>query len=215
MKIECKLIRDGGTRADIDGVEYHFEPLPDGKHVAEVTHEAHIDRFLAIPDGYRVYHGEHDPKGKPAAVAASAGLSPAPAKKAREGSFLKGSDNHQPQYEIGSKIYALGDVVRKAFEASGLTEDDWNELPEDEREAKIDIALDDLADAAEAAAKAAASTPAADADAGAEGKGEGEGEAPAANPERDALVAAYKEKFGKAPHYRASVETIKAALAAE
>ena len=213
MKIECKLIRDGGTRADIDGVEYHFEPLADGKHVAEVVNEVHIDRFLAIPDAYRVYHGDLEPKGKPAAVAASAGLAPAPAKKAREGSFLYGSNNHQPQYEIGGQIYALGDVVRKAFEASGLTEDDWNELPEDEREAKIDIALDDLADAAEAAAKAAASTPAADA--GAEGKGEGEGEAPAANPERDALVAAYKEKFGKAPHYRASVETIKAALAAE
>lgn len=33
--------------------------------------------------------------------------------------------------------------------------------------------------------------------------------------ERDALVAEYVAKFGKKPHYRASIETIKAELAGE
>ena len=211
MKLECKLIRDKGTRVELDGVEYHFEPLADGAHVAEVEHKDHIDRLLGIPEAYRLYHGDLEPTEKPGKVAAAAGLATAPVKKEREGSFLKGSSNFNPQYTIGGTVYPLADVTRKAFEASGLTEDDWNELPEDEIEAKIEIVLDDLADAADKAAAAEkakeAGEPAGDAD-------------PAANAakpdaERDALVEQYKTKFGKAPHYRASAETIKAALAAE
>jgi hypothetical protein len=56
--IECKLIREGGTRADIGGIEYHFAPQPDGAHVALVENEEHADRFLSITEGYRLYRGE-------------------------------------------------------------------------------------------------------------------------------------------------------------
>ncbi len=60
MKIESVLKRAGGTKVELDGVEYHFAPQEDGCHVAEVVKRAHIDRFLAIPEGYRLYLPEED-----------------------------------------------------------------------------------------------------------------------------------------------------------
>lgn len=144
MKIECKLKRNGGSKVDIDGIEYHFEPLNDGAHVADVEDKDHIDRFLAISEGYRVYHGELAPEGKPQTIAAAVGLVVNPEQKTREGSFLHGSSDHAAQYTIGDTTYSLGDLVKKAFEASQLSEDDWNELDEEDRAARIDIVLDDL-----------------------------------------------------------------------
>ena len=38
------------------GTEYHFAPMPDGCHVAEVENPEHQDRFLSI--GYKIYRGE-------------------------------------------------------------------------------------------------------------------------------------------------------------
>lgn len=55
LMIECKLHREGGTHAEIDGVTYHFKPRSDGAHVARVDRDDHIERFLAIPEGYRLY----------------------------------------------------------------------------------------------------------------------------------------------------------------
>jgi hypothetical protein len=55
MKIECKLKREGGSKIDLDNIEYHFAPGADGAHVAEVENDEHIARFLAIPEGYRIY----------------------------------------------------------------------------------------------------------------------------------------------------------------
>lgn len=185
MKIECVLKRDKGTKAEVGGILYHFEPLEDGAHVADITDEAHIDRFLSIADGYKVYHGKLAPTGEPVAVAVVQVQSTPEAKK--PSGLLNGSSQHQPQYEIGGETYVLIDIIRKAFDASGLTEDDWNELDEDEVAAKLDIVLDDLAEAAE--------------------------KEPVAADEHAALVEAYKVKFGKAPHYKASIDTLKAKLA--
>jgi hypothetical protein len=55
MKIECILKRPGGTKVDLGGTEYHFAPQADGAHVAVVKENAHIQRFLSIPEGYRIY----------------------------------------------------------------------------------------------------------------------------------------------------------------
>lgn len=52
MKIKCKQIRDGGTKVPMGKKEYHFAPDENGDHVADVTNKAHIDRFLAITEGY-------------------------------------------------------------------------------------------------------------------------------------------------------------------
>lgn len=57
MDIECKLIREGGTRVTIGETEYHFAPRDDGAHVATVEDEEHQDTFLAIPEAYGLYRG--------------------------------------------------------------------------------------------------------------------------------------------------------------
>jgi len=48
MQIELLLKREGGSLIDIDGVNYFFTPDSSGRHVAEVTNQSHIDRFLSI-----------------------------------------------------------------------------------------------------------------------------------------------------------------------
>lgn len=63
--IECKLIRKGGTHVDIDGIDYHFAPLSDGAHVCNVENEEHVERFLSIREGYRLYCGEGKPDADP------------------------------------------------------------------------------------------------------------------------------------------------------
>ena len=178
MKIECILKRDGGTRTDIGGVAYHFAPLADGAHVAEVAQTDHIDRFLSIPEGYRVYHGQAEPKAPPEPITRPATVQQA--EQPKPSAMLSGSEQHPPEFTIAGKVYTQLDVVQMAFAASGLTSDEWNDLGDDERAAKIDIALDDLSETAD---------------------------------DRAELVAQYEAKFGKKPHGKASIDTIKAKLA--
>lgn len=189
MNIECILRRPGGTKAEIGGIEYHFSPLEDGAHVTNVDEPAHIDRFLSIADAYKVYHGALQALTNPVKLSAAA-----PAATTTEATpetlGLVGSDDHPPQFDIGGTIYTLGDVVRKAFKDSGMEYDAWNEMHDDDRKARIDMALDDLADAAEKAAAAQA------------------------DPQtRDEWAAVHLAKFGKLPHHKASIETIKKAIA--
>lgn len=150
MKIQCILERKGGTVAEIGGIEYYFEPLEDGAHVAEVENEAHIDRFLSIAEAYKVYHGKQSPKGKPTAIANP--VKPAePTPAASDRLRLFGSSEHPPSFDVNGKTYTQMDIIKIAFEASRLSEDDWNELAEEDRGARIDMALDDLADAVDEA----------------------------------------------------------------
>jgi hypothetical protein len=191
MKIESILKRQGGTHADIGGISYHFEPLDDGAHVADVEQDGHIDAFLAIPEGYKVYHGKIAPKGKASTVVA---LKLVPITMPSKTTVpLAGSEQHPPVFDVNGRSFTQLEVVAKAFAASGLTSDEWNDLGDDERAAKIDITLDDMADADEIPT-------AADAD-----------EAVAADA-RALLVSQYEEKFGKKPHYRLSAEKIQAEL---
>lgn len=176
MKIQCILERKGGTVTDIGGVEYHFEPLDDGAHVAEVENEAHIDRFLSISEAYKVYHGKGTPKGKPVLIAEPSAIAPASLEIPKAGSRLFGSADHPPSFDVNGKTYSQMEIVKIAFEASRMTEDEWNELPEEDRAARIDMALDDLADAAPGdegkadAAEAKAEKPATPAKPGRKGK---------------------------------------------
>ena len=52
MKIEHILKREGGTVIPMGGQSYHFAPDAEGRHVAEVTDPAHIERFLSIREGF-------------------------------------------------------------------------------------------------------------------------------------------------------------------
>lgn len=66
MLIESILKRAKGTFVDIDGVTYHFVPASGrftDPHVATVTDVAHIERFLSIPEGYRI--ADDQPEAEP------------------------------------------------------------------------------------------------------------------------------------------------------
>lgn len=192
MKIECILHRPGGTKVELGGKLYHFEPQDDGRHVADVAVEAHIERFLSIPEAYRILR-------TPGAEAVAQTVTPAqgddePVKTTLEpGQALAGSTSHPAQFEIEGKTYSLEAVVRRAFDDSGLTVEEWNDLDDETRATKIDLVLDGIA--------------------------EGEVTLEAVEPqmseedERAALIEQYKAKFGSAPRGRMSIETLKAKLA--
>lgn len=64
MKIECKLIRDGGTFVTLGGTNYHFAPTVTAggvRHIAEVKDKEHIERLLSIPEAYRLYDEPVEP----------------------------------------------------------------------------------------------------------------------------------------------------------
>jgi len=149
MKIECILKREGGSVVDLGGIEYHFEPVADGAHVADVADEAHIDRFLSISEGYKLYHGKGTPKGTPKQIGELEPVNvPAPAGTKPVGA-LSGSDELPPQFEINGQTITQLEAVQAAFAASGMTSDEWNELDSSERTAKIEIALDTMEEADE------------------------------------------------------------------
>lgn len=189
MDIECKLKRTGGTRTSIETAEYHFAPRDDGAHVADVTIEAHVDRFLAISEGYCLYRGSAAaPKAE---VTKATKAVPAPVVEAApepEVVILLGSSTHPAGFEIHGKTYALGDVVVLAQTASGLDAKEWNELEEDSRADLIDEELDKL-------------------------NGAGQNAQPDEAAVRADLVAQYQAKFGTKPHYKLSVEKLRAKLA--
>lgn len=76
MRIECKIIRPGGSFVDIGGINYHFKPVSEAQqaaHVADVEDDEHIARFLAIPEGYRIYNPDRKAAVKPTVVEAEPG----------------------------------------------------------------------------------------------------------------------------------------------
>lgn len=133
MQIECKLKREGGTKADIDGIVYHFTPLADGAHVADVLNEKHQDRFLSISEGYRLYRGtEQAPPAAPADTVPAADIAIA----------LLYSSMHPATFDIGGKTWQLGEVV--ALAAASFGPEEWNELSDEARADLIDEQLDKL-----------------------------------------------------------------------
>jgi len=53
MLIESIIRRKSGTKVELDGIEYHFTPGEDGRHVAHVGDNGHVATFLAIKEGFR------------------------------------------------------------------------------------------------------------------------------------------------------------------
>lgn len=64
------------------------------------------------------------------------------------GQMLLGSDNFDSEVEIAGKMVQLGVVVAAAHAKSGLTVEQWNALPQDQRDDLIDDAADDMEAAA-------------------------------------------------------------------
>lgn len=184
MDIECKLKREGGTYVEIGKSQYHFAPLDDGAHVANVADEAHQDRFLSIPEAYRVYRGSE--KGAPApkaVVASSAPVTPdSESDQPPADTVLLGSSVHPASFDIHGKTYALGEIVALAQAGSGLDATEWNELEDESRADLIDEQLDKLNTAAP--------------------------------DERAQLAAQYEQKFNKAAPGNWGVKKLREALAA-
>jgi hypothetical protein len=59
MRIVSIIRRKAGTDVTFDGVLYRFRPEVEGDftslHVADVEDEGHVQRFLAIPEGYKLH----------------------------------------------------------------------------------------------------------------------------------------------------------------
>lgn len=59
--IECLLKRIGGSKVDLDGAQYHFQPATGehtDPHVALVDNTDHITILLGIPEGYALASDE-------------------------------------------------------------------------------------------------------------------------------------------------------------
>lgn len=138
MQIECKLKREGGSKVELGGILYHFLPLPDGAHVADVEREDHQDRFLSIAEGYRLYRGTEAAPPQEIQQQAKEDIAIA----------LLGSSVHPATFDIGGQTWQQSEIV--AMAAASFSPLDWNELSDEARADLIDEQLDKLE--AEAAA---------------------------------------------------------------
>lgn len=209
MKIESLIKRKNGTKVQLDAPkrEYLFAPESgnfNDPHVCDVEEESHARILLRISGGYRLAEGE---KGLP-----DEDINPP---------RLKGSAVHDARYTIkGGDVVELEDLVNMAFEDSGLDEDDWNELADQQRYEYIDTTLRELQEGfheTNDAVKPGDDEKTGDAKDNNEGKDESQQEEkPKAEgkpkdgdlPPRKELVAAFKEKFGRNPSNKLSVEDL-------
>lgn len=221
MKIECKLKRQGGSHVTLGTTNYHFAPDADDAHVCDVTDEAHQDRFLSIPEGYRLYR-----KGQVAATIAQwqpkPVAAPVPVVSPAERESLKFPDT----FTIGDAEHTLADVIAATRAANDLDEDLWGDLTVEEQSAKIEAQLDAMQDAADAAAMEAlmatkeegpdnTGKPAFDDGANlSQAKPSQANNAPVdADAERAALAEQYKKLNGKLPHHKWSIAKIRDEIA--
>lgn len=141
MKIESLIKRPGGSIIDMDAPkrQYHFKPA-DGQpheapHIAVVGEPVHAKALLRIREGFRLVDGEVDPdvlRGD------ADGFLP-------HGAALTGSNIHNASYDIaGGETVQLGELVVMAFQDSGLSYEQWEELADQERYDYIDATLAEL-----------------------------------------------------------------------
>lgn len=134
MLIESLIKRKDGTKVEMEGPErvYHFKPSEnDTRHIADVDVDVHAKMFLRIREGYKAVDPvdlEDDEDGD-------------------TGRNLNGSNIHSASYTIkGGDVIELEDLVNMAFDDSGLSEDEWNQLDDADRYAYIDTTLSELQD---------------------------------------------------------------------
>lgn len=129
MKVKCLLKREGGTKVDIEGVQYHFAPdKATGNHVAEVKDKKHLARFLSISEAYELDDGEDAPD---LTDVKSDDLSNLKIK-------LLGSDWQPETVELGNgTTIATKLLVEAIFNVSGMTVEQWNAQSEEEVKALL------------------------------------------------------------------------------
>ena len=159
--IRCKIIREGGSVIDIGKKEYNFKPNEKGDHVAEVTDESHIGRFLSIERGYEVYETDLSASKIKSLIKQSKIDWATPVQDEEDED--EDTDANEPEDNdlgqpalIGSEVLpenitlhgrkkiSLGDLVAAAFDDSGISAEEWNALSDDDREGRINAKLDAL-----------------------------------------------------------------------
>lgn len=213
MKIESLIKRKNkktgrsGTEVQLEAPRrvYHFKPESGNHadpHVCEVENEGHIRALLKIREGFRPAAGEDAP----------------PAAEIEERQ-LNGSTVHDAKYTIkGGDTIELSDLVNMAFDDSGLDEDQWNELDDQQRYEYIDTTLRELQEGfkeeptssqQEAKDEEPEQQEEAKQD---ESKPEEKADAPL---DRKELAAQFEKKFGRKPSNRMKAEDIARALSEE
>ena len=135
MKIESMIKRKKGTQVQLEAPRrlYHFKPesgVLSDPHVCDVEIESHARALLKIREGFRLVDGEQ-----------------APEMEEQEERRLNGSSVHDAHYTIkGGEVIELADLVNMAFDDSGLDEDEWNALADQQRYVYIDATLRELKD---------------------------------------------------------------------
>lgn len=121
MKIECILIRDGGTHAEIGGVSYHFGPSPehDGRHVAVVDNPLHAARFISIVEGYRMLPEALDDAGDGLPENAADPATESPAETSAEGDA--GADAERAEVEAEQQQQAITQAAETIANAPDLS----------------------------------------------------------------------------------------------
>lgn len=94
--IESIIRRPNGTRVTLGSTNYHFKPDAAERHVAEVSEPAHVDRFLAIPEGYRAAERLAVTDGISAAVQQSQPNPEPPQKPAATNTITPNADPEPP-----------------------------------------------------------------------------------------------------------------------
>lgn len=187
MKIESIIRRKNGTRVEMDEAVYHFKPTDaDERHLCEVEIKAHIQRFLAIPEGYQ-----------PADLSDLSDITqPAPAEPTGE------------QPVLGT----LDGVVEQDGTVTKLEELPRDQLLVLARDMEIEGA-EDMTDEQLAAAVRAEPVEPVDEPTEEPTKDEPQKDKAPAELSRDDLAKQYEAKFGKRPHHKLSAERIKQILA--
>lgn len=189
MKIESIIRRRSGTTVTFDGATYTFKPDDRGRHVAEVTNERHVARFLMVPEGFRwIKDGEDDEMPEAVRLLTPGVVS------------AEQAERLETDLQVANGVIdKLQDDIKSMRERLLAVEAENDTL-------KRRIALADNALDGEPGQKAEAN----------EGDDEGEGDKTPAKPaakagkseQRLELEAKFKDKFGRRPDKRISDEKI-------
>lgn len=135
MLIESLIKRKGGTVIELEAPKaaYHFQPTEtDARHIADVGISHHAKQLLRIKEGFRAVDDadlEDDDQGQGEDT----------------GRNLIGSNVHNAEYTIlGGDTISLSDLINMAFDDSGLDEQAWNDLADQERYDFINATLKEL-----------------------------------------------------------------------
>lgn len=199
-EIECKLIREGGSRIELGKTEYHFKPYTDGAHVAQVEDEEHVDIFLAIREGYRLYRGNGKPVGADAPVietkayddeVKATGPAPLPEVSPEAEPEVVSEEGFPDSFDIHGVTYLLSDIVKQAQAKAEMNETEWYAMQQEARDALIESVLDGI----QAAGPKAPAVEEKD--------------------ERAELASQYESLYGKKPHHNTGIEKLRELIAAK